>query len=141
MHLARWLVIDKRKFDSPVAPGKTTERRSSYLLCTAAVTADEDTSSGDLPGSFLAKLLATDGAIKVWSHCRNFPGATDIEASVDYLTRSQLDTVLFHAGYDATPAEVDEAATQRDRLHSFARANGMLGPTALQQAYLEAAPW
>ncbi len=139
VHLARWLVID----DWPDAPGRRIKLRSSYLLCTAAVTAEEDTSSDDLLGSFLAKLLAADGAaaIKVWSHCRNFPGGTNIEAKVDYLTSSQLDTVLFYLGYDATPAEVDDAATHRDRLHSFARANGALDPAALQKAYLEASPW
>jgi hypothetical protein len=68
---------------------------------------------------------------------------SDIDASVAYLKRSQLDTVLFYVGYDdATPADVRRAAAGRELLSTFARMNQGLDPAALKSAYLrEAATW
>ena len=142
VHLARWLIIDEFKYGWAGAPTNRTQLASRYLLCTAVVTADDDASAELLPDTFLRALLEdTSGvATSVWSHCLGFPGEEDVDASVAYLKRSQLDTVLFYVGYpDATPADVRRAAAGRDLLSSFVRRNQGLGPAELKAAYVEEA--
>ena len=145
VHMARWLIIDGFKYGWKGAPENRTQLASSYLLCTAVVTADDDFSAELLPDSFLYALLeGTNGvATSVWSHCLGFPDKADIDASVAYLKRSQLDTLLFYGGYpSSTPADVRRAATGRDLLSSFVRCNEERGPAGLQAAYLkEASAW
>jgi hypothetical protein len=145
VHVGRWLIIDELKYGWPGAPSDKKQLASKYLLCTAVITADDDASAAGLLDRFLRALLqANDGAAaSVWSHCVGFPGASDIDASVAYLKRGQLDTVLFYVGYDdATPADVQRAAAGRELLTTFARMNQGLDPTALKSAYLsEAATW
>ena len=143
VHLARWLIIDEFKYGWKGAPKNRTQLGSPYLLFTAVVTADDDASAELLPDTFLHALLEGSGgeATTVWSHCRGFPGEADVDASVDYLKRSQLDTVLFYVGYpDSTPDDVRHAATGRDLLSSFVRRNQGVEPAQLKAAYLEEAP-
>ncbi|HET7488097.1 MAG TPA: hypothetical protein VFJ85_09220 [Acidimicrobiales bacterium] len=144
VHLGRFLVVDSIKYDWPGAPSERTTLASSYLLCTAVVTADDDATADGLPGTFLDELLQAAGGVAatLWKHCEGFPDA-DREAQVAYLEKCQLDTVLFYVGYpDVTPAEVRRAAAGRDLLSQFAYEHRDDPPAALQAAYVtESATW
>ncbi len=147
VHLGRWLIIDRLKMEWPGAPPRPTRLRSSYLLFTAAVTGPEDgTYADDLPESFLRELAAgiPEEADAIWGACVGYPGRAPIDDFVEYLRRSQLDTVLFHVGYpNATVEEVNRALAARDRLVGFAQSHqDEDNPAYLQNAYLEeSATW
>jgi hypothetical protein len=147
VHFGRWLVIDRLKMSWPGAPRRPTELHSQYLLFTAALTApSEGAYLRDLPGSFLAEVAARipADADAIWGHCVGYPGVTPVGPFVDYLSNSQLDTLLFHVGYaDVTVEEVRRALAARDGLAGFARDHqDEASPAVLQEAYLkESATW
>ena len=147
VHFGRWMIIDQLKMSWPGAPRRPTRLRSQYLLFTASVTAPSDGTYGrDLPGSFLTELAARipADADAIWRHCVGYPGVTPVAAFVRYLTKSQLDTLLFHVGYpDVTVEEVRQALAARDGLASFASNHqDEANPASLREAYLkESATW
>lgn len=147
VHLARWLVIDHLKTEWSGAPRDPTRLRSRYLLFTANVTAPEKGSYGkDLPGSLLRELAGEipGDADAIWGNCVGYPGSASVEEFVAYLTKSQLDTLLFYVGYpNSTVEDVTRALAAQDRLLRFARRHqDEDDPARLQQAYLEeSAAW
>ncbi len=147
VHLARWLILDHLKMDWPGAPTRPTRLRSDYLLFTAMITGPATGRyTKDLPGSFLRELLERipEEVDAVWRNCVGYPGIASADEFVAYLTKSQLDTVLFYVGYpDVTVEQVKRALAARDRLVGFARrSEDQTDPARLQRAYLEeSATW
>ena len=147
VHLARWLVIDDLKMGWPGAPRRPTRLRSKYLLFTANITGPATGDyAKDLPGSFLRELAAKipNEADEIWGNCVGYPGTDSVDGFVAYLTRSQLDTVLFYVGYpDVTVDDVNRALDAREGIVGFVRRHqGEITPAQLQQAYLEeSATW
>lgn len=146
VHLGRWMVIDDLKTAWPGAPKDPTRLRSAYLLFTASITAPDNRYADHLPGNFLADLAARmpAEADTIWGNCVGYPGSADVDGFVAYLSRSQLDTLLFHVGYpNATVEQVRHALAARDGLVNFVRTHqDEKGPARLQRAYLEeSATW
>lgn len=151
VHFARWVVIDQLKTDWPGAPVPPPRLKSAYLLFTASVTGPADAKQKGgagyverLPEALLHEIRTRmpAEADAIWRHCLGYPGLSDAEAFVRYLARSQLETSLFHVGYeDVTVDEVRQALAARDALVGFARDHQHEHDAErLQQAYLEESP-
>jgi len=121
VQFARWVVIDGLRTDWPRAPRRPSRLKSQYLLFSADLTAPARRADG-LPGSFfrdLATLIPTTCA-EVWGRCRGFPGVSDVDAFVDYLTRSQIEIGLYYARFpDDTPDDIARALEVRRKLAEF----------------------
>jgi len=147
VHLARWLILDHLKTDWPGAPRRPTRLRSDYLLFTAMITGPATGRyAKDLPGSFLRELLEQipEEVDAIWGNCVGYPGNGSADEFVAYLTKSQLDTVLFYVGYpDVTVEQVKRAIAARDGLVGFVRRHqDQMDPAQLQRAYHEeSATW
>ena len=120
--------------------------QSQYLLFTASVTRPDAAAANDLPESFLRQVAETipEQADAIWGSCVGYPGSASVDASVDYLRRSLLDTLLFHVGYpNATVQQVRQALARHDALVDFARRHqAEPDPATLQLAYVtESASW
>jgi len=141
VHLGRWMVIDRLKVDWPGAPRRPTRLRSDYLLFTASMTAPDDANAAQFPDCFLRELAAKVPAQvdAIWRHCVGYPGVASVETFLEYLGKSQLDTVLFHVGYpNATVQHVHDALAARDGLVGFVRRHQHeTDPAVLQRAYIE----
>lgn len=153
VHFGRWVVIDQLRTDWAGAPVPPPRLKSMYLLFSACVTAPAEDAQPEmagyaeqLPVSFFREIWSEipGPAEAIWGHCMNFPGMADRDAFVDYLSRSQVSTSLFHVGApDVTVPEVRRAIAKRERLVAFALEHqGETDAIALQQAYREeSATW
>ena len=154
VHFARWVVIDQLKMDWPGAPSRPSRLKSQYLLFTATVTArvdehvklPEQRHAEQLPESFFRELCARipDEVDAILRYCHGYPGSSDADAFVCYLSAGQLDTSFLHVGYpDVTVDEVRQALAARNRFVAFVRDHqGERDATRLHQAYLqESSTW
>jgi len=127
-HFARWAVID----DVPGLgmPTADDHLHSRYLLLVADFDGDRD--------AWLA--LAASAIPEVWdavyAHCVAYPGAADLSAFRDYLTRCQLNTTLSFSPFAAEPLEkVLRALDTQRRFVGFAQAVQGRPPEELQRAF------
>lgn len=121
VQFARWVVIDQLLTDWPGAPRRASRLKSQYLLFSADLTAPADRADR-LPESFLRDLATVIPTTcnAVWGKCRGFPGTADVEAFVDYLTRSRIEMALYYARFpDATPDDIARALEVRRQLAEF----------------------
>lgn len=121
VHFARWVVIDQLRTDWPGIPKRPSRLNSAYLLFSADLTAPANRADG-LPETFfreLAKQIPAEST-EVWGKCRGFPGVADIDAFVDYMTRSQIHMGLYYAAFpDTTPDEITRALKLREEFAQF----------------------
>jgi hypothetical protein len=142
VHFGRWVLIDQLKLEWPGVPAPPPRLESQYLYFSASVTGPDGGYAADLPESFFRDLAARipKDADAIWRHCVAYPGMSDVDAFVRYLTASQIHTSLFYVGYaDATVDEVRRALAARKNLVTFVLDHqDEENPAALHRAYLEA---